>query len=142
MDIPDELLCVFSAEVTEQQDSYRIEVPKNEVEVGDVTTDDVYRVALLASASNADTTSSTGSATQSSRSSDRGGPEPPVESGEQRTVDIEDIGEQGDGIARIERGYVVIVPDAEKGERVTIEIDDVTETVAFAEVVDRKEYYE
>lgn len=138
MEIPDELLCVFSAEVTEQADSYRIEIPENEIEVGDVQNGEVYRVALLSAGSSTETQTTT----ESSPKRDRSGPEPPVEEGENRTVDIEDIGEQGDGIARIERGYVVIVPDAEKGERVTIEIEDVTETVAFAEVIERKDYYE
>lgn len=138
MEIPDELLCVFSAEVAEQQDSYSIEVPKNELEVGDVQNGEVYRVALLSTESSGESPSEP----KSSQKRNRGGPEPPVEEGESRTVDIEDIGEQGDGIARIERGYVVIVPDAEKGERVTIEIEDVTETVAFAEVIERKDYYE
>ena len=57
-------------------------------------------------------------------------------------MDIEDIGEQGDGIARVERGFVVVVPDTEQGERITIEITDVRENVGFAEVVDREDYYE
>jgi len=61
---------------------------------------------------------------------------PPVAEGEQRTVEIEDIGDQGDGITRVERGFVVIVPDTEQGERVTIEITNVAKTVAFAEVVE------
>lgn len=47
---------------------------------------------------------------------------PPVEDDECRVVEIEDVGEQGDGIARAERGYVIIVPDTEPGERVVIEI--------------------
>ncbi|MFC6906734.1 TRAM domain-containing protein [Halalkalicoccus tibetensis] len=38
---------------------------------------------------------------------------PPVTEGNHRTVEIETIGEQGDGIARVERGYVVIVPDTD-----------------------------
>jgi predicted RNA-binding protein with TRAM domain len=67
---------------------------------------------------------------------------PPVEEGEQRTVEIETIGEQGDGITRVERGFVVIVPDTEQSERVTIEITDVRETVAFADVVERVSYYQ
>ena len=67
---------------------------------------------------------------------------PPVEEGEQRTVEIEDIGDQGDGITRVERGFVVIVPDTKQTERVTIEITDVRENVAFAEVVERVSYYE
>jgi predicted RNA-binding protein with TRAM domain len=62
---------------------------------------------------------------------------PPVDEGEQRTVEIEDIGNQGDGITRVERGFVVIVPETERGERVTVEITEVAENVAFAEVAER-----
>jgi predicted RNA-binding protein with TRAM domain len=51
--------------------------------------------------------------------------EPPAEEGEIRGVEIADIGEQGDGITRVERGFVVIVPDTKGSERVTIEITDV-----------------
>jgi len=65
-----------------------------------------------------------------------------VEEGEQRDAEIEDIGEQGDGITRVERGFVVIVPDTELGERVTVEITDVRENVAFAEVTDRLSYFD
>jgi predicted RNA-binding protein with TRAM domain len=65
-----------------------------------------------------------------------------VDEGETREVEIEDIGEQGDGITRVERGFVVIVPDTEQGERATVEITDVRENVAFAEVVERLSYYE
>lgn len=61
---------------------------------------------------------------------------------DQRTVDIEEIGEQGDGIAHVERGYIVIVPDTGPRERATIEITDVTENVDFSEVICREEYYE
>ncbi|WP_242493277.1 TRAM domain-containing protein, partial [Haloarcula hispanica] len=68
-------------------------------------------------------------------------PKPPVEEGEQRTVEIEDIGDQGDGITRVERGFVVIVPDTDVGERVTIEITDVGQNVAFGEVVERLSDY-
>nr|WP_083851213.1 TRAM domain-containing protein [Halogranum salarium] len=51
----------------------------------------------------------------------------PVEKGDQRTVDIEDIGDQDDGIARTGPGYVLIIPDTEQGERVTVEVTDVSE---------------
>jgi predicted RNA-binding protein with TRAM domain len=57
-------------------------------------------------------------------------------------VDIEDIGDQGDGVTRVERGFVVIVPDTKQGERVTIEITDVRQNVAFADVIERMDYYE
>jgi predicted RNA-binding protein with TRAM domain len=68
--------------------------------------------------------------------------DPPVEEGEQRDVEIENLGDQGDGITRVERGFVVIVPDTEPSERVTVEITDVRENVAFAEVVERLSYYD
>ncbi|QZX99262.1 TRAM domain-containing protein [Halobaculum rubrum] len=66
-------------------------------------------------------------------------PEPPVDRGDEVTVDIEGIGDQGDGIARVDRGYVIIVPDTEKGERVKIRVTSVKQNVAFAEVVERVE---
>jgi predicted RNA-binding protein with TRAM domain len=52
-------------------------------------------------------------------------------------VEIEYLGDQGDGIAKVERGYVVIAPDTSIGDRVTAEIQQARETVAFADVVDR-----
>ncbi|WP_343124878.1 TRAM domain-containing protein [Natrinema sp. CBA1119] len=69
-------------------------------------------------------------------------PKPHVEVGEQCAVDIEDIGEQGDGIARVERGYVIIVPDTEVNERVTIKIKSIRPNVAFGEVVERHDHSE
>jgi len=63
-------------------------------------------------------------------------PQPPVEQGEIRYVEIEDLGKQGDGIARVERGYVIIVPDAEVGERVKIEIVEVKSNFAVGEIIE------
>jgi predicted RNA-binding protein with TRAM domain len=62
--------------------------------------------------------------------------QPPVAEGEVREVIIETIGDQGDGIAKVERGYVVIVPETERGDEVTVEITQARETVAFAQVRD------
>lgn len=137
MNIPDDVLCLFSARIEAQNGTYRIEIPERELTIGDLESDSSYRVAVLSSGS-ARTTPN-----EPRRSPhDRDAPEPPVEVGDQRTVDIEDIGEQGDGIARVDRGYVVVVPETEMNERVTIEITDVTETVAFGEVHEREEYYQ
>ena len=61
---------------------------------------------------------------------------PPVEEGEVREVTIETLGDQGDGIAKVERGYVVIVPGARPGDRPTVEIEQVRRNVAFATVVE------
>ena len=49
---------------------------------------------------------------------------------------IETVGEQGDGIAKVERGYVVIVPGGQPGDEPTVEIDQVRDNVAFASIVD------
>jgi predicted RNA-binding protein with TRAM domain len=51
-------------------------------------------------------------------------------------VTIETIGDQGDGIAKVDRGYVVIVPGGQPGDEPTVEIEQVQENVAFASVVD------
>lgn len=137
MELSDDVLCLFSAKIDERDGSYVIEVPERELTLGDLKQGVPYSVALV-SPGNDRTTASDETRTHHQR----GESTPPVDEGEHRTVDIEDIGEQGDGIARVERGYVVIVPDTEMNERVTIEITDVKQTVAFGEVVEREEYYE
>ncbi|SIR87898.1 Predicted RNA-binding protein, contains TRAM domain [Haladaptatus litoreus] len=130
MEIPDELLCLFSECIEEQKETYTIMVPKEELTDGVIQENGTYRVALIKPASNAT------DSVESTQPHDDSGP--PVEEGERRNVEIEGIGDQGDGIAKVERGYIVIVPDTEQHERVGIEITDVTPTVAFAEVVDRE----
>lgn len=147
MEIPEQLLCLFSAEVEQRDGSYVVEIPKREFELDTIDEGETYRVGVLSRLTKstdrgeAEPESRSGSERSPSEST-RGPPEPPVEEGETRVVEIEDIGEQGDGITRVERGYVVIVPDTEKGERVRIEITDVQQNVAFAEVVERISYYE
>jgi predicted RNA-binding protein with TRAM domain len=51
-----------------------------------------------------------------------------------REVTIETLGDQGDGIAKIERGYVVIVPGTRPDNEVTVEITKTRQNVAFAQV--------
>jgi predicted RNA-binding protein with TRAM domain len=80
-------------------------------------------------------TESTGSSSDGS-GRNSGPPDPPVDEGEVRDVTIESVGDQGDGIAKVERGYVVIVPDAQPGDQPTVEIEQVKENVAFARVLD------
>ncbi|MCL9815280.1 TRAM domain-containing protein [Natranaeroarchaeum aerophilus] len=137
MEIPEQLHCLFSGTVEETDGSYTVEVPEHEVQVGDLQEDETYRVVLLPSLTDEVTDGN------ESHSQDESEPaQPPVKEGEQRTVEIEGLGDQGDGITRVERGFVVIVPDTERGERVVVEITDVKETVAFAEVRKRVSYYE
>jgi predicted RNA-binding protein with TRAM domain len=129
MEISDELLCLFSAEVRAEDDRYVIEVPRREVETGSLSPDETYRVALIARGGREEER-------ETETPSDQ--PQPPVEVGEMRYVEIEDLGKQGDGIARVERGYVIIVPGAEVGERVKIEITEVESNFAYGEIVEEE----
>jgi predicted RNA-binding protein with TRAM domain len=129
VEISNKLLCLFSAEVTSDGDRYVIEVPRREIETGSIDADDTYRVALIS----AETTESDDDTSTEGTPSE---PQPPVEPGEIRYVEIEDIGKQGDGIARVERGYVIIVPDAEIGERVKIEVTEVKSNFAVGEIIE------
>lgn len=138
MDISDQLRCLFSATVEEQDGSFVVKLPEQEIRLGNLQAGETYRLAVLP----ASPMTAESSETQAESQSEEDPPEPPVEEGEQRTVEIEDIGDQGDGITRVERGFVVIVPDTKQGERVTIQITDVRENVAFAEVVERVSYYD
>jgi predicted RNA-binding protein with TRAM domain len=128
VEISDKLLCLFSAEVTDDGDSYTVEIPKREVERGTVAPGETYRVALIAR----ERSSSSEEPEETAPSE----PQPPVERGETRYVEIEDIGKQGDGIARVERGYVIIVPGADVGERVKVEITEVKSNFAVGEILD------
>ena len=135
MEISEKLLCLFSADVREEDGEYVVEVPRREVETGSVEPGETYRVALI-SRSEPDTTDGTDGGVDTSASRADDGPQPPVEPGEMRYVEIEDLGKQGDGIARVERGYVIIVPDTEVGERVKIEVTEVKSNFAVGEVVE------
>ena len=136
MEIPDQLACLYTAELTETADGYTITVPTTEVEQGSVTPGETVRVAVLTDADDTTTTAESADTT-AHQSSPPSQPEPPVDEDETRIVEIEDVGDQGDGITRVERGYVVIVPDTDEGETVEIRIETVQPNVAFGTVIDR-----
>ena len=52
-------------------------------------------------------------------------------------MEIDSLGDQGDGIGRVGPGYVLIVPETDVGERVSVRITETRDNVAFAEVVKR-----
>lgn len=126
MEISGKLLCLVSSRVERRNGSYVVEIPESEIEEGDLNEGDVYRVGVL------------GAKEKKAKGGSEGGSQlqPPVEEGEIRYVEIEDLGKQGDGIARVERGYVIIVPDAEVGDRVKVEVDEVKENFAVGEVLE------
>ncbi|RZV05196.1 putative RNA-binding protein with TRAM domain [Natrinema hispanicum] len=137
VEIPDSLCSLFSSPVEEQNGTYVIEVPSNEVDHEALSVDETYRVAILESP--ASTESSIQQETQqppSRETTNRTPSGPPVKEGEVHNVTIETVGDQGDGIAKVERGYVVIVSGAQPGDEPTIEIEQVQKNVAFASIVD------
>jgi len=62
----------------------------------------------------------------------------PVQEGETYDVEIEGIGEKGDGIAKV-KGYVIIVPNVKKGDKVKVKINAVRGKVSFGEVIGQAE---
>jgi predicted RNA-binding protein with TRAM domain len=137
VEIPDSLRSVFSATVTERDGGYVVEIPANEVTHDVVTVGETYRVALLDKPpARASVEQDASQSSQSQRRDQQHSPGPPVAEGEVREVTIETIGDQGDGIAKVERGYVVIIPGVQPGQQPTVESEQVQENVAFASVVE------
>ena len=134
--IPDSLHSLFAATVNETNGTYTIEIPTSELDHGAINPNEVYTVAVLDSSAESPASGSR------SRSSTEDDPDkqvssgPPVAVGELRTVTIEAVGDQGDGIAKVDSGYVVIVPEARTGEQPTVRVDKVRPNVAFASVVE------
>jgi len=58
----------------------------------------------------------------------------PVEEGKVYEAKIEDMGREGDGLARIQN-FVVFVPGTKVGDQVKVRITRVHRRMAFAEVV-------
>lgn len=145
MELSDSLLTLFSGKVSRRNGKFVVEVPEREVDLGEVTPGDTYRVALLPQTNNGSSESSPSPAEPTATPGGRGyadssaaddHPTPPVEEGEVRQVEIETLGDQGDGIAKIERGFVVIVPGREPGDKARVEIENVQENFAIGEPVD------
>ena len=134
MEIPEDLLCLYTARIESRDGTHVIDVPDRELRDGDVEAGGQYRVALLPTSGSESDDAATDRASE--RTNDDEPRDPPVAEGDRRTVEIENLGDQGDGIARVERGYVVIVPGTDVGDEVTIEIADLHPNFAMGEVVD------
>ncbi|WP_416841323.1 TRAM domain-containing protein [Haloferax sp. DFSO52] len=154
-DISDSLRLLFETTIERDGNRYVVPIPKELVENGSFSTAETYRIALLTAAASEttqqpdtvspstepETTQSeqewnrTDSAPKPSASHASGARSPPVEEGDVRTVTIDTLGDQGDGIAKVERGFVIIVPDARPGDKAEVKITDVKQTVAFAEMI-------
>lgn len=131
VNVPDELRCLFSARVERRGDAYVIEVPKGEIDRANVVPGETYRVAALGTADG-----EVNEPDEAGEPGDEEVPPPPVEQGDVRTVTVEATGDEGDGIAKVERGYVIIVQDGRPGEEVTVEVTTVRRNFAIAQIVE------
>lgn len=137
MEIPDNLLTLYTATVSESDGRFVLEVPTDEITRGLVTEGGTYRVAIL----EREVRRTSDPKSENEANSDGAGDEtedlsPPVSVGETRTVTIEDLGSKGDGIARVERGYVIIIPDADVGDEVKIKITETRDNVGFGTIIE------
>lgn len=126
---------MFSATIRSRDGDYVIEAPSTEISKGTITPQSTYRVALLETpeTNESDGTNHANESYQGTRAAGSG---PPIAEGEVRDVTIEARGDKGDGIAKVERGYVVIVPGTHPGDQPTVKIEQVKPNVAFASIVD------
>ena len=135
--ISDSLRSLFSAQIEEGNGSYVVNIPATELEHDALATDKTYRIAILASDSSTERTAQQDKRQSTAKEITPASQGPPVDEGEVRDVTIETTGDQGDGIAKVERGYVVIVPGGHPGDNPTVEIEQVQPNVAFASIVER-----
>lgn len=135
VEVPDGLRSLFSATLDDRDGTHVLRVPPSVVEGEDIDPTRTYEVAVLAQPDAAGGSSASGTSADESRTEEEEGP--PVAEDDVLDVTIDTVGDQGDGIAKVERGYVLIVPDAEPGDEVTVRIETVRPNVAFASVVDR-----
>jgi len=136
IEISDSLRSLFSAQIEERDGSYVVEIPASEVEHDALAADETYRIAILASESSTEQKAQQDQRQSTAQEAAPTSQGPPVDGGEVRDVTIETTGDQGDGIAKVERGYVVIVPGGQPGDKPTVEIEQVQENVAFASIVE------
>lgn len=136
IEISDSLRSVFSAQIEERDGSYIVDVPASEIEHDAVAANETYRVAILKSESSTSQKTQEEQPQSAAQEPTPTSDGPPVDEGEVRDVTIETTGDQGDGIAKVERGYVVIVPGGQPGDEPSVEIEQVKENVAFASIVE------
>ncbi|MDB2253353.1 TRAM domain-containing protein [Halorubrum ezzemoulense] len=136
IEISDSLRSLFSAQIEERDGSYIVDVPASEIEHDALAADETYRVAILKSESSTSQKTQEEQRQSAAQEPTPTSDGPPVDEGEVRDVTIETTGDQGDGIAKVERGYVVIVPGGQPGDELSVEIEQVQANVAFASIVE------
>lgn len=130
---------VFSGEVVEADDRYVVELPR-EIERSPGIREGPYRVAIVARDEEPIRVSPRG---QSERTTGTDRRQPtadrtaPVEVDETLTVTIQSDGDRGDGVAKVNGGFVLFVPDTSVGDEVLVRVTEVHGTYARAESIKR-----
>jgi len=127
-----ELSCLFSSLVEADDKSHFIMLPSQELISLDIDTDATYRVLFLPKLPGEK--SPPGESLSPSIVSST--PDALATVGDIYEVLVEDIGNKGDGIARIGPGYIIFIPKTDIGHKVKIKINSVTNRCAFAEVIE------
>ena len=130
MEFPDTLMTVFSAELEGHNGTSTIDIPSRELDLGELDEGETYRIAIFETKRTNTDDEPTGVTPER-----QSAPTPPVKEGERYDVEIEDVGEKGDGIARVGPGYIVFVENTKIGDRVTVEITQTRENFAFGDVI-------
>lgn len=132
VEVPNHLRSLFTASLAERDGEHVIRIPASVIENGEIDPTRSYRIAVLdqpGSSVRSDPQSADGRSASGDRS-------PPVAENDVLTVTIDAVGDQGDGIAKVDRGYVLIVSDAAPGDEVSVRVETVKPNVAFASVVE------
>lgn len=132
VEVPKHLRSLFTASLAERDDEHVIRIPASVIENDEIDPAESYRVAVL-DRPGSPRRSDSQSVDDRSASADRG---PPVAENDVLTVTVDAVGDQGDGIAKVDRGYVLIVSDAAPGDEVSVRVETVKPNVAFASIVD------
>lgn len=130
---------VFSEEVLEDGERYVIEIPPSlEGDTG-VHPDETYRIALISDASELIRRAGQGDSKEATRAPNTSEPTAsrtaPVSTDETLSVTITADGTHGDGVAKVNGGFVIFVPEASVGEEVLVRVTDVKGTYAQAEII-------
>tara|TARA_A100001037_G_scaffold306718_1_gene354534 strand:- start:18119 stop:18508 length:390 start_codon:yes stop_codon:yes gene_type:complete len=119
---------LFFSTVESNEEFHFIKIPLQEFINSNLNEDELYRVLFLQKSPITNSSISSSLSPHSAKA--------PVNPGDVCEVTIEDIGSEGDGIAKVGLGYIIFVPKTDIGHKVKIKINTVAKKYAFAEVVE------
>ena len=148
------MACLLTAELKDVSDDnsyegdYVFEIPKNEVENGDLTVGKSYKVGVYNRENNNETATQTRRETRNKRGkrenkkssgrNDLDGDEIGLEVGDVHTIRVDNIGDEGDGIGYYKDNFVVIMKGADDvSEEYRVKIKRVKENYAIGDAIEK-----